>query len=41
MGVTEPTASERALANIIYEHYDLGEIARLRAVPLVHQRRHR
>jgi len=41
MGVTEPTASERALANIVYEHYDLGEIARLYTVPNVHQRRHR
>ncbi len=41
MGVTEPTAAERALANIVYEHYDLGEIASLRVLPLVHQRRHR
>jgi Ser/Thr protein kinase RdoA (MazF antagonist) len=41
MDVTERTAAERALANIVYEHYDLGEIKRLHAVPLVHQRRHR
>lgn len=41
MGVTEPTASERALANIVYEHYDLGAIESLRTLPHVHQRRHR
>lgn len=43
---TEPTTSPgtgaaRTLGNILYEHYDLGEIALPREMKHVHQRRHR
>ena len=39
--VTTHTTAEKALANIIYEHYDLGEIKMPKTLERVHQRRHR
>jgi len=35
------TTAEKALANIIYEHYDLGEVKIPKTLQRVHQRRHR
>lgn len=35
------TSAEKALANIVYEHYDLGEIQVPKTMSEVHQRRHR
>ena len=39
--MTTHTAAERALTNILYEHYDLGEIQPPKTLASVHQRRHR
>lgn len=39
--MTTPTASEKAIANVIYEHYDLGEIQIPKTLQAAHQRRHR
>ncbi len=39
--VTAMTPAQRALANVVYENYDLGEIGPPRQLAHVHQRRHR
>ncbi len=39
--VTTHTAAEKALANIVYERYDLGEVKIPKILERAHQRRHR
>ncbi len=39
--VTTHTAAEKALANIVYERYDLGEVKIPKTLERAHQRRHR
>ena len=39
--MTTYTAPEKAIANIVYEHYDLGEVQIPKTMTEAHQRRHR